>query len=126
MSYNLKLIGNTWSLSYGPHGPYALIFTATFCNYSTRMFSPLIIKFIMSEKHNVAPFINTTVIGREIGTRQEPYLTNISTGQKTGCSIVFHTEEDGLHFEFHRNHVTKTRLNCRCIYRKSMIDNIGR
>ena len=50
-------------------------------------------------KYNCAPFINTTVIDNEIGTIEEPYLTNITTGTKTGKSAIFHTEESGKHFE---------------------------
>ena len=43
-------------------------------------------------KPDCAPFINT-VIDNEIGTTEEPYLTNITTGTKTGNSAIFHTEE---------------------------------
>ena len=63
-----------------------------------------------------APFINTTVIENEIGTRVEPYLTNITTGQITGGSVIFHTEENGKHFEYFRNTVSSIGIATRCIY----------
>ena len=67
-------------------------------------------------KPDCEPFINTTVIDNEIGTTEEPYLTNITTGTKTGNSAIFHTEEHGKHFEYFRHHVTSTGLSARCIY----------
>ena len=63
-----------------------------------------------------APFINTTVIDNEIGTVEEPYLSNISTGERTGESVIFHTEENGQHFEYVRHHITSTGFSGRCIY----------
>ena len=61
----------------------------------------------------VAPFINTTIIEDEIGTRAQPYLTNITTGKFTGASLIFHTEESGLHFEY-----TTKKVNSSSFYWK--------
>ena len=67
-----------------------------------------------------APFINTTVIDNEIGTTEEPYLTNITTGTKTGSSAVFHTQENEHHFEYYRHHVNADGISARCIYFKKL------
>ena len=63
-----------------------------------------------------APFINTKVINNEIGTREKPYITNITTGQVTGGSIIIHTEENGNHFEYYRNTINSTGMATRCIF----------
>ena len=57
----------------------------------------------------VAPFINTTILENDIGTRDQPYLTNITTGKYTGASLIFHTEESGLCFEYTK---TRTQMSC--------------
>ena len=74
----------------------------------------------------VAPF----VVALLVGTVKKPKLTNITTGQLTGCSMVFHAQEGeryaeldgemrpfGLYHEYVRNNVNKSSVNLRCSFR---------
>ena len=74
----------------------------------------------------VAPFVVAVLVG----TVKKPKLTNITTGQLTGCSMVFHAQEGeryaelngemrpfGLYHEYVRNNVNKSSVNLRCSFR---------
>ena len=43
-----------------------------------------------------APFINTTVIHNSVGTREQPYITIITTGQVTAGSILISVSDSNV------------------------------
>ena len=86
-------------------------------SYINAQWKIYIIKMKVGKNVEVAPFINTTILENEIGTRTLSYLTNITTGIFTGASLIFHTEESGLCFEY-----TKNRVNSVCYE----IDTVGK
>ena len=73
------------------------------------------------EIHKYVPFlqhINENGTPKIEGTRLNPKFLYTGHGERND-SVIFHTEEDGKHYQYHRNVVSKDDLQLTCMYRKN-------
>ena len=62
--------------------------------------------------------INESGNSKNEGSRLNPKFLNTGHGGRNN-SVIFHTEEDGKHYQYHRNVVSKDDLQLTCMYRKN-------
>ena len=73
------------------------------------------------EIHKYVPFlqhINENGSSKIEGTRLNPKFLYTGHGERND-SVIFHTEEEGKQYQYHRNVVSKDDLQLTCMYRKN-------
>ena len=62
--------------------------------------------------------INESGTSKIEGTRENPNFLYTSNGGRAK-SVIFHTEEDGKLYQYHKNSVNMNDVNLYCMYRKN-------
>ena len=69
--------------------------------------------------------INESGTSKIEGTRENPNFLYTSNGGRAK-SVIFHTEEDGKLYQYHKNSVNMNDVNLYCRYRKNKKSQLSR